>query len=382
MNIMYTISSLILLLSQILYITCIWHPSNYPVHNKYPYQFNTYYPARKYNEEQPMVEQVKTVKYHGNTYRQVMGLKLPFHQAENYCNQVFTSESHLASIQSDEEWKMLSKCFGDNSLTKIWLGGTADLVNHQYIVLQWFDKTAFKFLRFPDTERGHWQQILKNRQGCIIGNLKNNGQGEWSIQAMSCDEPKEFICKETNSDFQNKPWDTERSRLVYMPQETPFQHFNQPPVGILSLHGDMYQPKIPTGPKKSIIAHVSNVQTVIPTTDSTEQQVHPTPPVQPKINNNTITRINISESKHFIKPTKKPNNMTELQATTISRFANKNVKFVIIKSDEPKTVPKESNNEIKSEQGKETSPENQSGPVTIYLQGVSVPGNEFKEGAQ
>ncbi|CAH8526279.1 unnamed protein product [Schistosoma guineensis] len=381
MNVMNRMKSILtVFFMQMFYITCIWYPSNHLEHNSYPYSFNSHYSIqesnRKYNEE-PMVEQVKTMKYHGNLYRKVLGLKLPFHQAEQYCNQVFSSESHLTSIQSDDEWAMLSKCFGDTSLTKIWLGGTADLMNHQYVVLRWLDRSNFNYRRFPDTYGEHWQKILNKHQGCIIGNLKNNGQGEWDIQAMRCDEPKEFICKETNFDQQNKPWDTEKSRRGYVPQETPFNNrYNQPPFGILSLNGDMYQPKIPASPKKSIIAHVSNVQTVIPTTDNTEQQVNRIALIQKKINNNTtITRVNSSEPKYYVIPTKIPNNMTEPQASTRSTLENKKVKFVIIKSNEPKTSPEENNNDKKSDQSKETSSEKQPGPVTIYLQGVSVPEN-------
>ncbi|CAI2727601.1 unnamed protein product [Schistosoma spindalis] len=344
----------------------------------YPYSIHTHYTIqetnRKYNEE-PIMEQVKIIKYHGNIYRKVIGLKLSFYEAENYCHQIFSPESHLTSIQSDDEWAMLSKCFGDTSLTKIWLGGTADLMNHQYVVLRWLDRTAFNYRRFPDTDGGHWQKILNKHQGCIVGNLKNNGQGEWDIQAMRCDEPKEFICKETNLDHQNKPWDTENSRRGYIPQETSFNRYNQPPFGILSLHGNMYKPKIPTGPKKSIIAHVSNVQTAIPTTDSTEQQVNPVPLVQQKINNTTITRVNSSEPKYYVMSTKIPKNMTEPQASTVSTLENKKVKFVIIKSNGPKTSPEENNNDKNQDQSKEQSSEKQSGPVTIYLQGVSVPEN-------
>ncbi|CAH8530879.1 unnamed protein product [Schistosoma margrebowiei] len=376
-------SILIIFFIQLFSITCIWYPSNHLEHNSHSYSLNSYYTIpesnRKYNDE-PIVEQVKTMKYHGNIYRKVIGLKLPFHQAEQYCNQVFSSESHLTSIQSDDEWAMLSKCFGDTSLTKIWLGGTADLMNHQYVVLRWLDRTAFNYRRFPDTDGGHWQKILNKHQGCIIGNLKSNGQGEWDIQAMRCDEPKEFICKETNLGHQNKPWDTEKSRRGYVPQETPFNNrYNQPPFGILSLNGDMYQPKIPESPKKSIIAHVSNVQTVIPTTDNTEQQVNRIALIQKKINNTTIKKVNSSEPKYYVIPTKIPNNMTESQVSTMSTLENKKVKFVIIKSNGPKTSPEENNNnnnnDKKSDQSKETTSEKQSGPVTIYLQGVSVPEN-------
>ncbi|CAH8511503.1 unnamed protein product [Schistosoma mattheei] len=67
--------------------------------------------------------------------------------------------------------------------------------------------------------------------------------------------------------------------------------------------------------------------------------------------------------------------MTEPQASTMSTLENKKVKFVIIKSNGPKTSPEENNNDKKSDQSKETTSEKQPGPVTIYLQGVSVPEN-------
>ncbi|TNN10217.1 hypothetical protein EWB00_005552 [Schistosoma japonicum] len=368
---------------KLLHIECVWHPPNHIVHNEYQYQLNPhhliYEPNRNYGEskydEEPTVKQVKTVKYHGTMYMQVIGLRLPFHQAENYCNQAFSSKSHLTSVLSDDEWKMLSQYFELASPSKIWLGGIADLVSDQYIILRWLDKKTFKYLRFSGTEKEHWGNMLKNHQGCIVGELKNNGQGEWNIQAASCDEPKEFICKETYSDFSKKPWDIDKSReRSYMIPETSFKQSDQPPFGILSLYKHL--PKVPEGSKKSLIARVSNEQTLASLATDKEQQVQSIPSVQLNTNNATMSRSNDSEPKRHTISTKKINNVTELQTTTVSTIANKNVKFVIINPTEQKTRIEGAGNDLK--QGQIIEPnalENQSGPVTIYLQGVSVPGN-------
>ncbi|KAK4471135.1 hypothetical protein MN116_005531 [Schistosoma mekongi] len=381
MRILYIL--MILLHVKMLHIECIWHPSNSIVHNGYQYQLNShhleYEPNQHYDEskydEEPIVKQVKTVKYHGTKYMQVIGLRLPFHQAENYCNQVFSSKSHLTSVLSDDEWKMLSQYFKKANPSKIWLGGIADLVNNQYIILRWLDQKTFKYLRFSGIEKEHWGNILKNHQGCIVGDLKNNGQGEWNIQAASCDEPKEFICKETYPDFPNKPWDINKSRQRgYMLPETSFKQSDQPPFGIISLYKHL--PKVPESSKKSFIERVSNEQTAAPLVTDREQQVQSIPSVQLNINNATMSRSNSSEPKRHTISTKKINNVTELQTTKASTIANKNVKFVIINPTEQKTRTEGISNDLKQGQVIEpNSLENQSGPVTIYLQGVSVPGN-------
>ncbi|CAH8516116.1 unnamed protein product [Heterobilharzia americana] len=297
-----------------IYCVCAWYLPNHLIHNGHRHDSNAYpstYGSKqmytdstKYDNDEPTVNQVKTVQYRGSQYMLVIGLKLPYYEADSYCNQAFMSESHLTSVQSDDEWKVLSRHFGSTNPTEIWLGGVADLVNSQYVILRWLDGTPFQYHRFSSKEKEHWQKTLqKSHQGCIVGEIQNNGQGNWYVQPMPCDEPKGFICKETNFGHPMKPWHVSqsKSRKSRLPPPEPhYAHqYDEPPFGVFPLSMETYKPKSPI-PKsiKPIISRVSNEQRVTPQTIQTKApQVQQISQVQQNLTKTTATRTNTEESK-------------------------------------------------------------------------------------
>ncbi|CAH8845531.1 unnamed protein product [Trichobilharzia szidati] len=387
-----------ILFTNMLYFTIAWYPPNHAMpkntddhhfHRSMLYESNRGYTNSKYADE-PSVEQVKTVHYHGNKYIHVLGLKLPYYQAESYCNQAFPSESHLTSIQSEDEWKILSKHFGSSEPNKIWLGGFAELVSYQYVVLRWIDRTPFEYNRFSLREKERWRQILqKTFQGCIVSDIQKNGQGEWSLQSMPCDEPKEFICKESNFHNPMKLLSVNqlRSRNYRKPHQSHVMHkHREPSFSILPLSDDSQKVKVPM-PKKLVIAKVSNEQEVpLPTVNTQTTQTLPTPPqVQPTPTNKTLPnprhhKHRVPLKVHHNKKTMMTTNNTADQDTkkpdTNIDKNRKRVKFIIIGPNGQKTEVLENN--INLQPGQILEPgtlDTNSGPLTIYLQGVSVPGN-------
>ncbi|VDQ00303.1 unnamed protein product [Trichobilharzia regenti] len=310
---------------------------------------------------------------------------------QHFHRSMYESDRGYAEEPSVEQ-KILSKHFGSIEPNKIWLGGFAELVNFQYVVLRWIDRTPFEYNRFSLAEKERWRQILqKTFQGCIVSDIQTNGQGEWSLQSMPCDEPKEFICKESNiyNPMKLLPFSQLRSRSYRKPHQSHvMRKHKEPSFSILPLSDDNHKVKVPA-PKKPVIAKVSNEEqeVILPTVNTQTTQTVTTPPqIQPPtrtdktLPNTRQHKLRIPLKVHHNKKTMTTTNNATDQHTkktdTTMKNSKKKVKFIIIGPNGQKTEVLEKNINLQPGQVLEPGTLNtNSGPLTIYLQGVSVPGN-------
>lgn len=148
--------------------------------------------------ELPDVKRLTTASYKGINYVRVENVSLGFAQAERYCENEFTDPMHLTSVQSEDEWHMLTTVFGSEEPNEMWLGGTVRRSHANTFVLHWLDSVPFTYHRFRPSERHRWMSSWRvSTHGCIIGSYQSNAQGNWSAVLTPCTEPRSFVCKET-----------------------------------------------------------------------------------------------------------------------------------------------------------------------------------------
>ncbi|KAF5403342.1 hypothetical protein PHET_03126 [Paragonimus heterotremus] len=150
------------------------------------------------NEDDVEVKHLTSAIYKGLNYILVKNLTLDFAEAEHFCAHEYSDPMHLVSVQTEEEWKMLTNIFGTAYPSEIWLGGLVQRSSSRIFVLRWLSGLPFTYHRFPTAERRRWQSNWRvNSQGCLVANIQSGGLGNWSAELTPCSEPRGFICKES-----------------------------------------------------------------------------------------------------------------------------------------------------------------------------------------
>lgn len=310
--------------------------------------------AKPESQELPDVKRLITASYKGLNYVMVTNVSLGFVEAERYCQNAFTYPMQLASIESEDEWHMLTRVFGTNDSSKIWLGGTVRRPHIKMFVFRWLDSAQFIYNRFQPTERyrliQNWQV---NSQGCIVGDRQSDGLGNWTADLTPCTEPRPFVCKETAkpSPPQTPPqfdWSNLWNSLLLPPTSRPlpskdkrfsdsdrvrFQAIRQPkPVTTINQQGTVNSQTTTETPR---VVETQTTSTVASSTEpanmpgpSSESRIAPRSTVEtasmasgPNPNNNTSSTASPQPTPQLLNSESKANEVERVPRFTFFRTA-------------------------------------------------------------
>ncbi|KAL3309904.1 hypothetical protein Ciccas_011540 [Cichlidogyrus casuarinus] len=138
---------------------------------------------------------IESVRINGTSYVAVVGMKLPFVKAEEYCANEFRTSMHLASIDSDREWKLMRENFGALLGEEIWLGGIVSKNAQDEVELNWLDRSSVHYHNLTREQLSYLsKEIVEDNPKPLIGSLLT---GMWSVELLDQQDDlmNAFICK-------------------------------------------------------------------------------------------------------------------------------------------------------------------------------------------